>query len=52
MNQNQKPTLRLLSTEASLVQAREFIEAMTGVKMTAAEVEELRRVWEDPTPPS
>jgi len=54
MNKNtkQKPTLRLLSGEASLEQAREFIEETTGEKMTPEEIEELRQVWENPTPPS
>jgi hypothetical protein len=41
-----------LSGDASLEQAQQFIEEMTGEKMTPEEIEELRRVWEDPTPKS
>ena len=43
MTTNQKPELKLLSGEASLDEAIAFIESITGKKMTAAEIEELRR---------
>jgi hypothetical protein len=51
-NTKQKPILRLLSCDASLAQAQQFIEEMTGEKMTPEGIEELRQIWENPTPPS
>jgi hypothetical protein len=47
MNTKQKPILRLLSCDASLAQAQQFVEEMTGEKMTPDGIEELRRIWED-----
>ena len=48
----QKPILRLLPGDASLEQAQQFIEEMTGEKMTPEEIEELRQVWQDAAPKS
>ena len=48
----QKPILRLLPGDASLEQAQQFIEEMTGEKMTLEEIDELRQAWQDAAPKS
>jgi hypothetical protein len=40
VNQNQKPTLHLFPGTASLEQAQQLIEEMTGEKMTPEEIVE------------
>ena len=52
IRQSALPILRLLPGDASLEQAQQFIEEMTGEKMTPEEIDELRQAWQDDAPKS